>query len=77
VLESRILRALKTAIGNNPMSIDTTTPLNHPVIPPAEAEKFESAYIALYLNSEAMRELQKNPRAFPDLLKRFLPKGAA
>ena len=37
-------------------------------------KKFEAAYIALYMNPEAFRQVMKDPSSFERVLRRFLPK---
>lgn len=74
VLTPRILRAIRLAIGANRVTTDTLSPISYPPIPSPEAEKFETAYIALYMNPEAFRQVMKDPSSFERVLKRFLPK---
>lgn len=74
ILTPRILRAIRLAIGANRVTTDNLSPVSYPSIPAPEAEKFEAAYIALYMNPEAFRQVMKDPSSFERVLRRFLPK---
>lgn len=74
VMNLRILQAIKLSLGANRVTTDNLSNVQHPPLEQLKARDFEAAFLSLYLNAEAFRDLMAKPELFPVLIKRHLPK---